>query len=90
MIGTTVLAIALGWVVVLLAAGAAVLLRARDALERLVALDLLTVLAIALLALLSYLRDVSYYLDAALAIALLSFVASVAAARQVRRGGPFR
>lgn len=87
---TTVLVIALAWVVALLAAGAAVLVRARDALERIVALDLLTALAIALLALLSYLREVAYYLDAALAIALLSFVASVAAARHVRRGGPFR
>ena len=41
-------------------------------------------------ALLSYLRDVSYYLDAALALAALSFVATLAAARSDRGGGPFR
>ena len=39
--------------------------------------------------LLSYLRDVSYYIDAALALALLSFTATLVAARYVRGGGPF-
>jgi metal-dependent amidase/aminoacylase/carboxypeptidase family protein len=44
---------------------------------------------IALLALLSYLRHTSYYLDAALALALLSFVSTLAAARHYEEGGPF-
>jgi multicomponent Na+:H+ antiporter subunit F len=38
---------------------------------------------------LSYLRDVGYYLDAAVALALLSLVATVAAARYLSSGGPF-
>jgi|1185.fasta_scaffold338567_3 multicomponent Na+:H+ antiporter subunit F len=69
------------WATLLLAGGGLVLLRARDDLQRIVALDLLVAVVISLLALLSYLRDVSWYLDAALALALLSFVATIAAAR---------
>lgn len=82
--------IGLVWVTAMLAVGGLVLLRARDLLERIVALDLLTVICVALLALLSYLRDVSYYLDVALALAALSFVATLAAARSDSGGGPFR
>ena len=37
----------------------------------------------------SYFRDVGYYFDAAVALALLSFVATVAAARYLGSGGPF-
>lgn len=85
-----VIVVALTCVTLMLVLGAAVLLRARDVLERIVALDLLTVICIAVLALLSYLRDVSYYLDAALALAALSFVATLAAARSYGGGGPFR
>jgi multicomponent Na+:H+ antiporter subunit F len=40
-------------------------LRSRDMLQRIVAFDLLASIVIALLALLSYLRHTSYYLDAA-------------------------
>ena len=61
---------ALVWVTLLLVAGGLVLLRARDAVQRLVAMDLLAVLVIALLA-------------------LLSFVATTAAARYLGSGGPF-
>lgn len=85
-----VIVVALVCVTGMLGIGAAVLLRARDVLERIVALDLLTVVCIALLALLTYLRDVSYYLDAALALAALSFVATLAAVRSDGGGGPFR
>jgi multicomponent Na+:H+ antiporter subunit F len=49
------------------------------------ALDVLVMIVVALLTLLSYLRDVSYYIDAALALALLSFTATLVV---VRRGGP--
>ena len=54
-----------------------------------VALDLLAVFVISLLALLCYLRNQSYYLDAPVALALLSFVATTAAARYLGSGGPF-
>ena len=84
-----VLEIALGWVTLLLAAGSLLILRARDTLHRVLALDVLVALTVALLVILSYLRDVSYYIDAALALALLSFTATLVAARYVTRGGPF-
>jgi multicomponent Na+:H+ antiporter subunit F len=80
---------ALVWVTLLLVTGGLVLLRARDAVQRLVAMDLLAVLVIALLALLSYLLDQPYYFDAAVALALLSLVSTVAAARYLSSGGPF-
>jgi multicomponent Na+:H+ antiporter subunit F len=44
---------------------------------------------VTLLALLSYYWDVGYYLDAAVALSLLSFVATVAVARYLDSGGPF-
>ena len=82
-------AIAFGWAALLLVAGGVVLLRSRDALQRVLALDVLVAIVIALLTALSYLRDVSYYIDAALALALLSFTATLVAARHVVRGRPF-
>ena len=84
-----VLEIAVGWVTLLLVAGAVLLLRSSDTLHRILALDVLVALLIALLIVLSYLRDVSYYIDAALSLALLSFTATLVAARYVTRGGPF-
>jgi multicomponent Na+:H+ antiporter subunit F len=84
-----VAAIAFGWATALLVAGGVVLLRSRDALQRVLALDVLVAIVIALLTALSYLRDVSYYIDAALALALLSFTATLVAARHVVRGRPF-
>lgn len=80
---------ALVWVTLLLVVGGLVLIRARDVYQRIVALDLLAIIVIALLALLSYLRGQPYYFDAAVALALLSFVATVAAARYLDQGGPF-
>ena len=77
------------WVTLLLVAGGLALVRARDVFQRVVALDLLAVVVVALLALWSYYRDVPYYFDAAVAMALLSFVATVAAARYLGSGGPF-
>lgn len=84
-----VLDIAVGWVTLLLFGGGLSLLRAPDTLHRVLALDVLVAIVIALLTILSYERDVSYYIDAALALALLSFTATLVAARYVTRGGPF-
>ena len=81
--------IAFGWATVLLVAGGWLLLRAPDTLHRVLALDVLVVIVIAVLTALSYLDDVSFYIDAALALALLSFVATLVSARYVTRGGPF-
>ena len=84
-----VLIAAFTWAALLLFGGGVLLLRASDPLHRVLALDVLGTIVIILLTLLSYLRDVSYYIDSALALALLSFTATLVAARYVRRGGPF-
>jgi multicomponent Na+:H+ antiporter subunit F len=84
-----IVGVALTWMTLLLVAGGLLLLRSRDMLQRIIVSDLLAAIVIALLALLSYLRQTSYYLDAALALALLSFVSTLAAARHYAEGGPF-
>jgi multicomponent Na+:H+ antiporter subunit F len=83
------IAVALAWMTLLLVAGGLLLLRSRDMLQRIIVSDLLASIAIALLALLSYWRHTSYYLDAALALALLSFVSTLAVARYYAEGRPF-
>ena len=83
------LEIAFGWTTLLLIGGGVLLLRSQDGLHRILALDVLVAIVIALLTVLSYLRDVSFYIDAALALALLSFTATLVAARHVLRGRPF-
>ncbi|MHA6797693.1 monovalent cation/H+ antiporter complex subunit F (plasmid) [Pseudonocardia bannensis] len=80
---------AMVWVTLLLVAGGLALARARDVHQRVIALDVLAAVVVALLALLSYYWDVGYYLDAAVALSLLSFVATIAAARYLASGGPF-
>ena len=81
--------IAFGWATLLLLAGGWLLLRAPDTLHRVLALDVLVAIVIVLMTILSYLRDVSYYIDAALALALLALTSTLVAARYVTRGGPF-
>jgi len=83
-----VAAVALAWATLLVLGGGVVLLRSHDTLHRVLALDVLVSIVVALLTILSYLRDVSYYLDAALALALLSFVATLVAVRHLNRGIP--
>jgi multicomponent Na+:H+ antiporter subunit F len=81
--------IAAGWATLLLVAGGLLLLRTPGVLQRVLALDVLAVIVIALLAALSYVRDVSYYIDAGLGIALLALASTLVAARYVTGGGPF-
>lgn len=73
----------LGWVVVLI-------VRPSPVPQRIAALDLIALLLIALLALFSQLRDVAYFLDAALAVALLAFVGTIGYARYHAFGRLFR
>lgn len=80
-----VVEIAFAWVTLLLFGGGLLLLRAQDTLQRVLALDVLVGIVIAQLTILSYLRGVSYYIEAALALALLSFTATIVAARHVTR-----
>ena len=68
-----VVTVAAAWATLLLVGGGLLLLRARDALQRMLALDVLVGIVIVLLTILSYVDGVSYYIDAALALALLSF-----------------
>ena len=77
----TVFNLAVVWMTGLLGVTVVYVIRARSAMVRILALDTLTLILIALLILYADARRASYYLDAALALALLSFVASVAAAR---------
>ncbi|HET8742621.1 MAG TPA: monovalent cation/H+ antiporter complex subunit F [Gaiella sp.] len=82
-----VAAVALGWATLLLLAGGLALLRSRETLQRVLVFDVLVSIVVALLTILSYLREVSYYVDAALALALLSFVATLVAVNHVTREG---
>jgi len=84
-----VITIASGWATLLLVGGGVLLLRSKDTLQRILALDVLVSIVIVMLTVLSYEHDVSYYIDAALALALLSFTATLVAARHVTRGRPF-
>ena len=85
MIPDFVLASRFAWATLLLVAGGLLLLRASGTLHRVLALDVLSTVLIIVLTTLSYLNDVSYYIDAALALALLSFAATIVAARYVGR-----
>jgi multicomponent Na+:H+ antiporter subunit F len=81
--------IAAGWATLLLVFGGLALLRAGGTLERVLVLDVLVIILIALLTTLSYVRGVSYYIDAALGLALLSLSSTLVVCRYVVRGGPF-
>ena len=83
MIPDLILTIAFTWAAVLLVAGGLLLLRSSGALARVLALDVLSTILIIVLTTLSYVNDVPYYIDAALALALLSFAATIVAARYV-------
>jgi multicomponent Na+:H+ antiporter subunit F len=81
-----VLIAAFAWSTALLVAGGVLLLRASDTLHRVLALDVLVTIVIMVLTTLSYVHQVSYYIDAALALALLSFTATLVAVRYMVRG----
>ena len=79
----------IGWLAVLLGVCAVRVVRAPTSAQRILALDLLVLVLIGLLALVAGRDADSYPLDAALALALLSFVATLAAARYSGGGSPF-
>jgi multicomponent Na+:H+ antiporter subunit F len=84
-----VLYFAVIWTGALLLAGVVRIIRAEAPLSRLLALDMLSLILIALLLLQSALIEDPHLLDAAVALALLSFAATVGAARYFARGRPF-
>jgi multicomponent Na+:H+ antiporter subunit F len=86
----TVFAVAAVWMTGLLAVSVLYVIRARSAMVRILALDTLTLILIALLILFADANRAPFFLDAALALALFSFVASLAAARYHSEGRLFR
>ncbi|MBI3969366.1 MAG: pH regulation protein F [Chloroflexi bacterium] len=81
--------LAVVWLVALIGASALVVIAARGPLVRILALDTLTLLLIALLTLFAQATSAAHYLDAALAFALLSFIGTLAAARYASEGSLF-
>jgi multicomponent Na+:H+ antiporter subunit F len=69
------------WLAGLVIACAVLVLRARSTGSRIVALDMLVLLVIGLLVLWSAAEEVAFFLDAALVLALLAFMGTLAAAR---------
>jgi multicomponent Na+:H+ antiporter subunit F len=77
------------WLAILLAVIAFEVVRARSTGSRILAADTLTLVLIALLVLVSHAARSPYNLDAALALALLSFVSTLAVGRYWGLGRPF-
>lgn len=75
------------WLTILLATSIVLVIRARSIPSRILSLDMAVLIAVALLVLLSDVERVPYFLDAALVLALVSFTATVAAARYHEHGG---
>lgn len=69
------------WVAVLIGVGVVMALRAPKVLLRVLALNVVTTMLIGLLALFASGHASAHYLDAALVLALLAFVGTLAAAR---------
>jgi multisubunit Na+/H+ antiporter MnhF subunit len=81
--------IALIWSIVLLALAVLAVLRARGSFARILALDTAALMLIGVLLMLAKRDDEPYYLDAALILAALSFVSTIAAARYRAENRPF-
>ncbi len=78
---TIVFYAAAGWMTVLLVIAVIATIRLRATAGRILALDTLTLVLVGLLVLFSAVFQTTYYLDAALILALLAFVSTIAAAR---------
>lgn len=77
------------WLAVLLGVVVLVLARADTTAQRILAIDLLSLVLIGVLALAAQRDQRPYALDTALALALLSFVATLAACRYYENRRPF-
>lgn len=73
--------VALVWLVALFSGLVVMTARAKSGLVRVLLLDTLTLVTVALLVIYSVTTDTSYYLDAALVLSLISFISVIAAAR---------
>ncbi len=72
---------AFAWMTVLLVIGVAAVIRLRSTAGRILALDTVTLILVALLVLYAAANRSPYYMDAALVLSLLAFVATLALAR---------
>ncbi len=81
--------LAVVWMSLLFAAAAIRVIRPGSPASRVLALDVAALIIVGLLVLFSAANGVPYFLDAALALALLSFAATLAAARFTDERGPF-
>lgn len=73
--------VAIAWATVLLLGCAVAVVRLRSTAARILAFDTLTLVTVCLLVIYSATEGVSYYMDAALIMALLAFIGTLAAAR---------
>lgn len=80
---------AMMWMTGLLCVCVGFVFRSGSALVRIMALDTVTLVLVALLILYSTTTGTSFYLDAALALALLSFVSTIVVARYHSEGRIF-
>ena len=78
---TVVFYVAAGWMTILLVIAVIATIRLRATAGRILALDSLTLVLVGLLVLFGDIFQTAYYLDAALILALLAFVSTIAAAR---------
>jgi multicomponent Na+:H+ antiporter subunit F len=72
---------AFAWMTVLLVVSAAAVIRLRSTASRILALDMLTLILVALLVLYADAERSPYFLDAALILSLLAFLATLALSR---------
>lgn len=77
------------WMTALLLTTIVLVFRARTSMTRILALDTLALVLIALLALYTTTTETSYYLDAAILLALLSFIATLVSSRYHSEGRIF-
>ncbi len=73
--------LAFTWMTVLLVTSVAAVIRLRSTAGRILALDMLTLILVALLVLYAAANRSSYYMDAALVLSLLAFLATLVLAR---------
>ena len=73
--------LAFAWMTVLLVVGVAAVIKLRSTASRILALDMTTLILVALLVLYADANRAPYFLDAALVLALLAFLATLALAR---------
>jgi len=78
--------IALVWMTVMLGVCVLEVVKAKSLLVRMLALDTLTLVLVAVLVLYATTQDATYFLDAALILALVSFLGTVVAARYHSEG----